>query len=346
VLLAATYGWTGDQALLDRYWPNALAALAWIDRWGDADADGFVEYGRRSTGGLVNRGWKDSADSVRDRQGVPVAPPIALAEVQGYVHDAKSGMAGLARLRGDVALAVRLELEAADLRQRFDAAFWSADQGFYAMALDGAKRPADAITSNAGHCLWSGIVPPERARSVADQLLAPPLFSGWGIRTYAEGQRGFNPLGYHVGTVWPHDTAIAAAGLRRYGFHEHANRLVGALFEAAHQFPDQRLPELFCGFARESTGAPVPYPVACSPQAWAAGSIFHLLQTMLGLTGHADRRELDVHQPHLPAWLGWVTITNLRVGQASVDLLVHRSREAVSVEVLRKAGDISVTIRP
>ena len=345
ILLGATFDWTGDRDLVNRLWPNALAALEWIDRWGDVDGDGFVEYGRREGRGLGNHGWKDSEDSVRNRDGAIAASPIALAEVQGYVYDAKIRIAGLARTRGDADLAARLEREAAELRTRFESAFWVADQQYYAMALDGAKQPADAIASNAGHCLWSGISAPERARLVADRLLAPGLFSGWGIRTYATDQPGYNPIGHHTGTVWPHDTSIVAAGLKRYGFHDEANRLVSAVFEAAQTFPESRLPELFCGFDRAETATPVPYPVACSPQAWAAGSTFLFLQSMLGLSAHADRRELELLRPQLPTWLGRVTITNLRVGDAAVDLLFHRWRGATSAEVLRKVGDVSVTIR-
>ena len=345
VLFGATFEWTGDRGLVDRLWPNALAALRWIDEWGDRDGDGFVEYERRAPNGLYNQGWKDSGDSVRDRDGVEARPPIALAEVQGYVFDAKRRMAGLARLRGDESLATRLEGEAEALRERFEAAFWLPDQRYYAEALDGDKRPADAITSNPGHCLWSGIVAPDRARDVAERLLSAELFSGWGVRTYAAGQPGYNPIGYHTGTVWPHDSAIIAAGLKRYGLHEASNQLVGSLFEAAQRFPDFRLPELFCGFDRETSPIPVPYPVACSPQAWAAGAPFMFLETMLGLRPHAERGELELTQPILPDWLGKVTLTNLRVGDAAVDLLFHRWRGTTSAEVLRKVGPIAITIR-
>ena len=213
------------------------------------------------------------------------------------------------------------------------------------MALDGEKRQADAIASNAGHCLWSGIVSPDRARRVVDRLMAPDMFSGWGIRTYASGQAGYNPIGYHSGTVWPHDVSLIAAGFKRYGRHEEANRLVGRIFEAAQHFDDFRLPELFCGFDRDHSPVPVPYPVACSPQAWAAGSLFLFLETMLGLRPHADRRELELERPELPDWLQKVTITNLRVGDGAVDLLFHRWRGGTSAEVLRKSRDLDVTIR-
>jgi glycogen debranching enzyme len=345
ILLGATHDWTGDRELLDRFWPNALAALDWIDSYGDRDGDGFVEYGRRTPRGLLNQGWKDSSDAIRDRTGRQAAPPIAMSEVQGYVFDAKTRMAGLARVRGETELADRLERDAATLRERFEAAFWVEDQRYYAMALDADKRPADALASNAGHLLWSGIVSPDRAREVADRLLSPDLYSGWGIRTYAAGQPGYNPIGYHTGTVWPHDTSLIAAGLKRYGFHDEANKLVGSVFEAAQRFPEYRLPELFCGFDRDTSPLPVPYPVACSPQAWAAGAPFLFLETMLGLRAHAGRGELELFRPHLPDWLGKVTLTNLRVGDAAVDLLFHRWRGTTSAEVLRKVGDISVTIR-
>jgi len=345
ILLGATYDWTGDASIVDRLWPNALAALKWIDEWGDRDGDGFVEYERRSPRGLLNQGWKDSGDAIRDRNGNQMTAPIALAEVQGYVFDAKKRMAALARMRSEDELATRLDADAEKLRARFEEAFWVEDQRYYAMALDADKRQADALGSNAGQCLWSGIVSPQRARDVADRLLGPAMFSGWGIRTYGDGQPGYTPFGYHTGTVWPHDNSLAAAGLKRYGFQDEANRLVGSVFEAAQQFSDFRLPELFCGFQREGAAMPVPYPVACSPQAWSAGASFLFLQTMLGLKAHADRRELELLRPHLPDWLGKVTITNLRVGDASCDLLFHRWRGTTSAEVLRKVGDLSVTIR-
>ena len=345
ILLGATFDWTGDRALIDRLWPNALAALEWIDRYGDRDGDGFVEYERRTEHGLVNQGWKDSSDAIRDRHGREVQPPIALAEVQGYVFDAKRRMAGLARMRGEPELADRLEREAKTLRERFEAAFWVEDQGYYAMALGADKRQADAVGSNPGHCLWSGIVTPERARAVAERLISPELFSGWGVRTYALDQPGYNPLGYHTGSVWPHDTSIVAAGLKRYGFHEESNLLVGDILEAAQRFPAYRLPELFCGFAREEDADPVPYPVACSPQAWSAGAPYLFLETMLGLRAHADRHELELWHPHLPEWAQRITLRNLRVGEGAVDLLFHRWRGTTSAEVLRKVGDLDVTIR-
>jgi glycogen debranching enzyme len=345
ILLGETFDWTGDRELVDRLWPNALAALDWIDTYGDRDGDGFVEYERRTDHGLLNQGWKDSSDAIRDRHGKAVRAPIALAEVQGYVFDAKRRLAGLARMRGETELADRLENDAETLRQRFEEAFWIEDRGFYAMALDRDKRQADAIGSNAGHCLWSGIVSPARARSVANVLVSPDMFSGWGVRTYAQDQPGYNPLGYHTGSVWPHDTSIIASGLKRYGFDDESNLLVGDILEAAQRFPAFRLPELFCGFERTDNPDPVPYPVACSPQAWSAGAPFLFLSTMLGLRAHADRGELELWHPHLPDWVRRVTLNNVRVGEATVNLLFHRWRGTTSAEVLRKVGDVDVTIR-
>jgi glycogen debranching enzyme len=345
VLLGETHDWTGDDGLVDRLWPNALAALDWIDRYGDLDGDGFVEYRRRAPRGLINQGWKDSTDAVRDRHGRTIEPPIALAEVQGYVFDAKRRLARLARRRGETALAERLTADAERLRARFEEAFWVEDLGAYAMALGADKRPADALTSNQGQALWSGIVDPARAGAVVDRLTGPGLHSGWGIRTYAAGQPGYNPLSYHVGSVWPHDNALIIAGVKRYGFDAQANLLAGELFEVAQHFPDFRMPELYCGFDRASVAVPVPYPVACSPQAWSAAAPLLIIRSMLGLRARADEGVLELIRPHLPTWLGKLTVSNLRVGSASVDLLVHRWRGTTSAEVLRKDGDLEVTIR-
>jgi glycogen debranching enzyme len=343
VLLGETYDWTGDMGLVERLWPHALNALRWIDEYGTGK-NGFLTYERRSSQGLLNQGWKDSGDSIRDRTGKTVDPPTALAEVQGYVYDAKVRMAHLCRARGDPEMAARLDREAEELRARFESAFWLPAEGFYAMAIGRDGRVADALGSNAGQCLWSGIVSPERAQQVVTRLMRPDLDSGWGIRTYASGQPGYNPIGYHTGSVWPHDNAIVIAGLKRYGFHDAANLLAGRIFEAAQKFDGFRLPELYCGFSRSEVDSPVPYPVACSPQAWSAGAPLHLLTSMLGIRPHADRRELELYRPNLPTWLGKVTVNRLRVGEASVDLLFHRWRGTTSAEVLGKRGELAITI--
>ena len=346
VLLEETFRWTGDLDLVRSLWPNALAALDWIDQYGDRDHDGFVEYQRRSSTGLLNQGWKDSGDGIRHRDGTPAVGPIALVEVQGYVYDAKLRTAALARRLGDHALADRLVDEAAALRRRFDAAFWMEDRGTYAIALDGEKRQVGSIGSNPGHCLWSGIVPAERVDRVVAVLLDPSLDCGWGIRTYASGQPGFNPVGYHTGSVWPHDNSIIAAGMKRAGRHDAADRIASRMFEAAQHSPDFRLPELFCGFDRGIADVPVPYPVACSPQAWAAATPLYLLQTMLGMRANAADGVLELDRPHLPAWLGKVTVHELRVGNRTVDLLFHRWRgNTTSAEVLRRSDPLEVVIR-
>ena len=346
VLLDETYRWTGDLAMVRSLWPNALAALDWIDRYGDRDGDGFVEYERRTPKGLLNQGWKDSGDGIRHRDGSVAIAPIALVEVQGYVYDAKRRMASLAERLGEADLAKRLTLEAHELYRRFDEAFWMPDVNYYAIALDRDKRQVGTIGSNPGHCLWSGIVPPERADAVVDRLLEPSMDCGWGIRTYASGQPGYNPLGYHTGTVWPHDNALIAAGMKRVHRHDAADRVASRIFEAAQHSPDFRLPELFCGFDRGLSEMPVPYPVACSPQAWSAATSLSLLQTMLGMHADAANDILELDRPHLPAWLGKVTVHELQVGERTVDLLFHRWRgSTTSAEVLRRDGPLELVIR-
>ncbi len=282
-LLAETWRWTGDLDVVRTLLPHAEAALAWIERHGDLDGDGFVEYRRRSPHGLDNQGWKDSHDSVRFADGRLAEGPIALCEVQGYVYQAWRGMADLyeALERRPAALALRRRAEA--FRRRFDAAFWMPDESCYALALDGHKRQVNAVSSNAGHCLWSGIVLPERAPWLARRLLQDDLWSGWGIRTLSTRMAAYNPISYHNGSVWPHDNSLIAVGLARYGFRDEANRVIQGLLAAAEQFPHFRLPELFAGYPRRPNGGPIEYPNANSPQAWAAGAVVLMAQTLLGL---------------------------------------------------------------
>jgi glycogen debranching enzyme len=345
MLLGAYQSWTADQALVDQLWPTALACLEWIERYGDLDGDGFIEYSRRSPRGLLNQGWKDSAEAIRWKDGRLADGPLALVEAQAYVFQARTEMARLARLRGEHRLADVQQTAAEALRQRFEDSFWLDDAGTYSMALDRDKRPVDAVASNAGHALWCGIASPDRARGVAESLLGPELFSGWGVRTLSTRTVGYNPIGYHLGTVWPHDNAIGAAGLWRYGYRREAARIAGALLEATQYFRDARLPELFCGFDRADSPYPVPYPVACSPQAWAAGSLFHLLGSMLGLQPDAAGHELRLLSPSLPDWLPELRLENLRVGDAVVDLLVRRNDRSTGVEVLRRSGELDVVVR-
>jgi glycogen debranching enzyme len=345
VLLNEYERWTADEDLVDRLWPNALAALEWIDEHGDADADGFVEYERQSERGLTNQGWKDSSDAIRYQDGTLAEGPIALVEVQGYVYAARRGLARLARLRGDASLAAEQDAAADRLRQGFEDAYWMPDAGTYALALDGEKRQVDAIASNAGHALWSGIASDERAASVARVLTGPGMWSGWGIRTLSSKTIGYNPIGYHLGSIWPHDNGICAAGFARYGLFDEARMVAGAMLEATVHFGEARLPELFCGFDREASPLPVPYPVACSPQAWAAGALFHLVSAALGFEPSARERRLELLRPALPDWLPELRAHNLRVGDALVDLAFAGRDGSISVEVLRRTGDVDVVVR-
>ncbi len=284
VLLDEYERWTGDSALVRELEPVARAALAWIDRSGDLDGDGYVEYQTRNPkSGLDNQCWKDSPDAIKFADGTLAALPRATCEIQGYVYDAKKRCARLARMFwNDPATGDRLDREAENLRRRFNEDFWVADRGFFALALDGNKRKVDSLTSNIGHVLWSGIADRDKANACAHHLMGDKLFSGWGTRTMAEGEAAYNPLGYHVGTVWPHDTSLVAMGLRRYGFGEEAARLAFAVLQSARFFHG-RLPEVFAGYPRGETDYPVEYPTACSPQAWSSGAALLLLRAMLGL---------------------------------------------------------------
>ncbi len=309
VLMSSYWRWTGDGAFVQARWPNVLAALEWIDRWGDRDGDGYVEYQTRSSQGLGNQCWKDSWDGVQFSDGRIPHLPIATAEIQGYVYDAKVRVAEMAeRLLDDRALADRLRAEAGALRGRFERDFWSdARGGYYVIGLDGDKRQIDSMTSNMGHLLWSGIVPEERAAAVAGHLLSDAMFSGWGVRTMSNEEAGYNPIGYHVGTIWPHDNAIVASGLARYGFRDEANRICLALLEAA-SYSRSRLPEAFAGLRRDVARFPVPYPTACSPQAWATGAPFVFLRVMLGFEIRGGELTID---PHVPEELGRIFVHGL-----------------------------------
>jgi glycogen debranching enzyme len=303
--------WTGDRALVRELEPAARAALTWIEGHGDLDGDGYIEYHTRNPStGLENQCWKDSWNSISHPDGALAGRPHAVCEIQGYAYDARRRAARLAReFWADPALADRLDADAAALRDRFHRDFWLDEVGFYALALDGDKKPVRTLTSNIGHLLWSGIVPPERAERLVDHLMGERLFSGWGIRTMAEGQLAYNPVEYHNGTVWPHDTAIVAAGLARYGYREEASRLAVATLEAARYF-DHRLPEVFVGYAREATPMPIVYPTACSPQAWATGTPLLLLRVLLGLEPAPDG---PLSKPHLAPPIGTLALHGLRV---------------------------------
>ena len=345
VLLAGTYfRWTADLDTLTALRPAIDAALAWIDRYGDQDGDGFVEYERRSAAGLVNQGWKDSEDAVPHADGTLAEGPIALAEVQGYVYLAKLRIAELYAALGEDDRARELTAQAASLGAAFNDAFWIPDEGTFALALDGRKRQVASVTSNPGHCLYCQIVDPAKAGQVAERLLAPDMFSGWGVRTLSADSPAFNPMSYHNGSVWPHDNAIIAAGLKRYGYAAATERIATALFEVASQSRDFRLAELYCGFDRADSSEIVSYPVACMPQAWAAAAPFMLLQALLAVTANAPERTLNVIEPKMPPWLERIELHNLRVGGASASLAFSKQDGVTGFSLLAQQGDLTVTM--
>jgi len=342
VLADAYHRRTADTDFVSSLWPHVDRALDWIDRYGDIDDDGFYEYARRSATGLRNQGWKDSHDAIFHADGSQAEGPIALCEMQGYVYAAKLAGARLSRLLGGHERAQSLEREAAQLRDRFAQAFWCEDLGIYAMALDGDKRPCRVLSSNAGQCLFTGIALREHAERVAHTLTNDKCFSGWGIRTIGSAESGYNPMSYHNGSVWPHDNALIAAGFALYGLKDAALHVIEGLFAAAKFVEMHRLPELFCGFRRRNGEAPTLYPVACSPQAWAAGAVFLCLQACLGLEVRGPTATVKFSDPVLPAFMRHMHIRNLRIGNASVDLLLARRGGDVGISVPRRSGAVSV----
>jgi glycogen debranching enzyme len=345
VLLAGLYvERTGDEETLIELWPAIEAALGWIDGPGDPDQDGFLEYQRASEEGLANQGWKDSFDAIFHADGRLAEGYIALAEVQGYVFAAKHLAARCAVRMGLVDKARQLEAEAQRLAEQFEAAFWCPELGTYALALDGKKQQCQVRTSNAGQLLFTGIVREDRARMVAEDLMRSHFFTGWGIRTVARGEARYNPMSYHDGSIWPHDNALIALGLARYG-HKHAvEQVFKGLFDAATYMDLRRLPELFCGFQRERRRGPTLYPVACAPQAWASATPFTLLEAALGIEFDAQRGEIRLRNPRLPGFLNEVILRDLQLGTSSVDLRLRRHGEEVSMEVMRTRGKIQVSI--
>jgi len=345
VMLAGAYlERTRDEKTLESLWPNIDAALRWINVYGDRDGDGFVEYGRRTQEGLINQGWKDSHDSVFHADGSMAQGPIALCEVQAYVYAAKRAAALIASGLGMPERATLLKAEAEQMKQRFDAAFWCEDLGTYALALDGGKRPCRVRSSNAGHALFAGIAPPERAARIAETLMGASSFSGWGVRTVASTEARYNPMSYHNGSVWPHDNALIALGLARYGFRREAARIFDGLFHASVYIELRRLPELFCGFPRRRGQGPTFYPVACAPQAWAAATPLSLVQACLGLGFDPQARTVRLERPILPDFLDEVVLRNLAVDGCRLDLAVRRAGGEVATHVLGRTGDVRVEI--
>jgi glycogen debranching enzyme len=345
VLLAGAYHRrTDDRPFLEFLWPHIEAALHWIDNEGDPDRDGFVEYASSTPQGLANQGWKDSFDAIFHADGKLAEGPIALCEVQGYVYAARRAAARMARALGHVERANELKRQARDLRTRFEKTFWCDDLSTYALALDGAKRPCRVRTSNAGQCLFTGIVSSGRARRLAHTLLDASSFSGWGVRTVATTEARYNPMSYHDGSVWPHDNALIAWGLARYGRKAAALKILSGMFGASMTMDLHRLPELFCGFPRRPGEGPTHYPVACSPQAWAAAAVYLLIQACLGLKVSARRRRVRLSHPRLPASVRELSIRNLRVGDGAVNLLVRRHGNDVGVNVTQRQGRVEVRV--
>lgn len=346
VVLAGLY-WqrSADRETLKTIWPEVKSALEWIDRYGDRDGDGFLEYGsRRRVGGLRNQGWKDSGDAIFHHDGRLASPPIALVEVQGYVYLARKLAAHMAKSMDEVVLAATLEEQARQLREQFEQRFWCPDLQFYALALDGEKQPCRVRTSNAGHLLFTGIAAPERGVQVAKALFHPDFFSGWGIRTVGWREVRFNPMSYHNGSIWPHDNALIGLGLARYGCLDEVLRLTTALFDAATYMDLRRLPELFCGFRRHRDNGPTLYPVACAPQAWAAATPFSLLEACLGLEFDAQSNTVRLRHPRLPEFLDWVRIRNLRIRESRLDVLLRRHDADVAVNVLHRDDPIHLEV--
>lgn len=338
VHLAAEYARrTGDDAFVDTLWPSLKRAISWIETTRARDANGLVSYARGRGTGLRNQGWKDSADAVFHADGTLAEGPVSLVEVQGYTYRALTGMADMAFRRGDNAYSETLQVSARQLQQAVEDLFWMPEAEFYALALDGASRQCAVRTTNAGHLLYSGLPSPDRGQAVARALLKPDFLSGWGLRTVAIGESRFNPLSYHNGSVWPHDTAICSAGIDHYSEPESAPRALARLFEASFHF-GKSVPELFCGFARVPGEGPVAYPVACVPQAWAAASAFLLLKTTLGLDIDAYARDVRVINPRLPAGIDQLSVRNLDVGGTKVSVEFQRKYDQVTCTVTRTGG--------
>jgi glycogen debranching enzyme len=346
VMLAAEYlRWSHDVDFAHEIWPSVDRALAWMARTGAAQKAGYLTYMRRSPVGLVNQGWKDSHDAVMHADGRLAEAPIALAEVQGYQYAALRGAAFMAETLGRHDEAPVLRARARRLQERFEADFWMPDEAFYALALDADGVPCRVISSNAGHLLWTGIVSDSRAQIVTRRLMEDDMFSGWGIRTLSGRERLYNPMSYHNGSVWPHDTALAAAGMRAYGLTSPFASLAGGLFEAVLQFENVRMPELFCGFTRVPGHGPTRYPVACAPQAWAAGVAFHLVSAMLGLRPYAAENHLTLARPTLPPWLTWIEIRGLRIAKSRLALRITQGTDSAAVELLARDGDAELVVR-
>ena len=345
LLAGAYYDYTGDRGFIQTLWSHIDLALQWIDNFGDVDGDGFVEYARHGSRGLIQQGWKDSHDSIFHADGSLAEAPIALCEVQGYVYAAKRAAAKISRILGDNERETTLEMEAAELQNRFEEAFWCDDLSTYALALDGQKKTCRVRASNAGHCLFTEIASPDRAQLLAHTLVSQDFFTGWGVRTVGSEEARYNPLSYHNGSVWPHDNAVIASGMAKYGFRDLAGQILMGLLDASSAVDLHRLPELFCGVDRREREGPTLYPVACSPQAWSAGAAFLLLQACLGLSIDGSQKQLLFDRPYLPEGIPQLWIKSLRIDDGRADLFLDRHAGAVRVEVVENQGDIKVVVK-
>jgi len=343
LILASEYlKWTNDINLIKELKNNIDGAVDWIKNYGDIDGDLFVEYERKSERGLENQGWKDSSCSVCHLDGSLAKPPIALVEVQAYVYYALMRASQIYNKFGNLEKSIGLKSWAMAIKDKFNADFWMPEEGFLAMALDGNKKQVKTIASNAGQVLWTGILDEDKAKKVVERLMQPDMFSGWGIRTISKLSKTYNPMSYHNGTVWPHDNALIIRGLKRYGFDSAVEKVATGLYDAANHHAYMRLPELFCGFTRKGESWPIDYPVACSPQAWSAGSVFMVLQSLLGISPDAPNNVLYVNKPSLPAWLNEVKMKGLRLGKGVLDISFRRENGRTSFMVLKKEGEMKI----
>lgn len=346
VVLAGEYfKRTNDLATLREIWPNIKAAISWINDYGDIDNDGLVEYQKKSEIGLDNQGWKDSFDSVFYKNGELAKLPIALSEVQAYTYDAKIKAAEMAEVLLEKDYAQQMREEAKHLKEKFNRLFWSEENAIFVLALDGDKNQCDVRSSNAGQCLFSRIADPEKAQKTINTLLSEDMFSGWGIRTISTKEKKYNPMSYHNGSIWPHDNALIAYGMQRYGVKEGVNRIFNSMMDTSLFMEDKRLPELFCGFDRRKAEGPTAYPVACSPQAWAVASVFIMIQSCLGIEIDAENRLLRFNEPSLPDFLDFIVINDLQISTGSISFMAERNHESVAIKVLKKTGDVNIIVK-
>lgn len=346
IMLAGMYNdRTGDLSLIKQIWPNIIAAINWIDQYGDIDGDGFVEYTHKAKNGLTNQGWKDSFDSIMHENSQLAEPPIALCEVQSYVYGAKVHAGKLASQLDDQDLSLKLFDEAAVLKKNFNDIFWDEELSSFVLALDGQKKPCRVKSSNAGHCLFTGIADEDKAAVLADTLLAPDIFSGWGVRTLSSTSARYNPMSYHNGSIWPHDNALIAYGLSKYGLQKHVLKIMEAIFGASLFMELQRVPELYCGFEKRPGTGPTAYPVACSPQAWAVGTVFLLLQSCLRIDINATNKTITFDRITLPDYLDEIHLNDLKLGSEKCSLLIKRSpHNNVSFNIIYKPDDWEIVI--